>query len=1041
MTDDYLENLFDRFVIERQRSVQGLFSKFSGIHRAKIVETNDPINKRRVRIKIPEMHSYDLADDKCPWAIVSPWAGGKQCGSFNSYSIGDIVFVAFESNHPYSPIVIAAADPTRRANYPLESIYSASPSSLTELGEVSETPIDYEVDWLPKDKRPMSEGLKDRYGNCFIMNAVGFFPKEHEAQPTDPGADPVSKNKFQKGSPPKENDPDTKYIALFSKYGNLILLSDVGYNWKKEFDGDWDKDKEKERTRSKYYTKHFTEQASKDRDQRRIEFRTRCGHVYEMRDVGWKTSRANDPWGASNTVNVGSQSGFDERWVKIRTKGGHLIQLMDSGFDEKSDNMYKALNKDQFGGKVDSEESFWQNQDARQIRFITRHGFKFVLDDRGSDKSKAEENDVPHGNGIILKGKRKAGGQNRGFGIEFNEKDEMNKMVFYTPRSKCFEMNDKHNYIILCTDTRKPLSEEWQSKKDNEFAKTPVRSYNPEQDTCCLTLDNNNEYVRLKTPSQQGIEFRDGGQPCGFTCDDDPNEGSGGASRDGFQGQRLFNTGNTDECKHKTWGAMEDKDKRAFFMTHDEKAIVIHSSECGSCIKPIPAMWLIMDEKGEGSAGIWTKHTEPNTLIIQNLCNKIKVYAVNDIEFYTKKNFRIKAEENIEIRSLKDIIWRADGDILGSSDKMTHHWAGTDYKVKAKQNINEHALQRITNLAGTSHCIVADVQATVWSKGAPHVTQGPGAAWVVGPGIVGTESVIHAPEIDAVVGPGPQAHVMYGSSSGDHPVGAASSNSGSACPADQIPNETRIQASDNQYQKPTDDRFRVCGRKKTGNGPFTPAPLGSIRGNPGSPKGGGGEYSGGSVDTPEPPPPPPPPAPPPPPPPPEGTITCYQAIGYTTNTGDYSDWELSREECDKAPITTGGFGGLQVSQIIMVVRGGCSINTGGVDTLQIDILNQKQSSSDIMFNVLYSYLEPTIGADFNSWYSIAEISSKTEHYRIDVTKLIGGALGGRIYFAAVAKSDRFTKNWPKIIKDVADEHWFSQPTYRFVINSKPTGGE
>ena len=74
---------------------------------------------------------------------------------------------------------------------------------------------------------------------------------------------------------------------------------------------------------------------------------------------------------------------------------------------------------------------------------ITRHGFKFVLDDRGSDETKAEEDDVPHGNGLLIKGKRKWGGKKRGFGIEFNEKDEMNKLAIYTPKSKVFEMNDK----------------------------------------------------------------------------------------------------------------------------------------------------------------------------------------------------------------------------------------------------------------------------------------------------------------------------------------------------------------------------------------------------------------------------------------------------------------------------------------------------------------------------------------------------------------------------------------------------------------------
>lgn len=1073
MSDDYLENLFNRFTVERQKSVQGLFSKFKGLYRAHVVETNDPLNMRRVRIKIPEFHDFTLEPKKLPWAIVSNWSGGQQCGSFHNYVIDDVVFVLLERNHPYSPIVIASADATRRARYPIDSVYhEPSPAALDELAKVEETPVDYEQPWIPKDKRPMSWGVKDRYGHCLLINSVGYFPKEHDKDPADPGMDLVNKRdqQFQQGSSPQKNNPDCKHMVMFSKYGNMFVLSDVGYDWKKEFEGEWKSDRGKERTRSKYYVKHFTEQEPTDRDQRRIELRTRCGHFYEMRDVGWKTARGGDPW-VAGTLNQGSKSGFDERWMKMRSKGAHLIQIMDSGFTEDSDNYYKKLNKDQYGGLVDSEEEFWQNQDARQIRLITRHGFKFVLDDRGSDKIQAEVDDVPHGNGLLIKGKRKAGGKKLGFGIEFNEKDEMNKLVMYTPRSQVFEMNDKHHYIILCTATKDPLPEEWQWKKDNEFTRKPVRYLNPERSTCCLTLDDHNEYVRLKTPGQQGVEFRDGGQVPGFSCDKSADEASGGEPKSGFQGTRHFGAGN--KCRHKTWANMEDYDKRGFFMTHDEKAIVIHSCECcdTNCTAPIPAMWLIFDEKGEGNAGIWTHHTEPNTIIMQNLCNKIKVYAKNDIEFHTEENFRIKAKKNIEFRALQDYIWRVDRDIKGSSDRITHHWSGDDYKVKSKKNIYEHAIQRITNYAETQHCIEADIQASTWSKAIPHVTKGPGdTKWVVGPGIVGTKVPIRAPMIQAINGPGPQAHVQYGSSAGDHPVGTPGQHDGEICPAERVPHPVRIPPSDLNYLRNDEKRFIPCGRKHKGNRPFTPAPLSAIRGSPGAPGGGSSppppgsgaspppgpipppppppigpgnpstpEYPGGNPFNPEPPPPAPPPSPPPPPPDPEGTIGCYQAIGYTLNTADYSDWEKAREQCDLAPITLGDFGGLQISEVIVVLRGGCSINTGGVETLELDIRTEKDSSSDLVFNMIYSYSPPVVGADFNYWYSISEVHSAAELWRLDVSHLLGGALGGPIYFAAVAKSDRFNKSWPKIIKDAPEEKWFCWPTFRFIINGKPTG--
>ena len=279
MNDDYLENLFNRFVLERQKSVQGLFSKFKGLYRAHVVETNDPLNMRRVRIKVPEMHDFDLDPEKCPWAIQMDWFGGQQCGSFCNYIVGDVVFVLFETNHPYSPIIIGSADATRRARYPIDSVYhEPSPDALTELAEYEETPVDYEKSWLPKDKRPMSLGMKDRYGHCFLAHSVGFFPDEHKEKPSDPGFDAVSKRDLKEGTPPKKNQPDNKYMVMYSKYGNFIMLSDVGYDWKKEFEGKWEADREKERQRTKYYVKHFTEQVPEDRDKRRIEMRTRCGH-------------------------------------------------------------------------------------------------------------------------------------------------------------------------------------------------------------------------------------------------------------------------------------------------------------------------------------------------------------------------------------------------------------------------------------------------------------------------------------------------------------------------------------------------------------------------------------------------------------------------------------------------------------------------------------------------------------------------------------------------------------------------------------------
>ena len=159
------------------------------------------------------------------------------------------------------------------------------------------------------------------------------------------------------------------------------------------------------------------------------------------------------------------------------------------------------------------------------------------------------------------------------------------------------------------------------------------------------------------------------------------------------------------------------------------------------------------------------------------------------------------------------------------------------------------------------------------------------------------------------------------------------------------------------------------------------------------------------------------------------------------NTNDYSNWEDARTKCDEAEIIDGSFGGLQVSELVAVTRGGCSINTAGIETLELDILVEKESDKNIVFNIVYSYSPPTVGADFNSWYSIGEVDSTQEQWKVDVTSLIGNAVNGPIYFAAVSKSDRFMKAWPKIIKDAPEENWFCMPTFKFIINGKSSGGE
>lgn len=547
---DNLNQVWGRFHGER---VAPPTERFPGWYRALVVETNDPLQIHRIRFKCPELHDFTLKPEECPWACPAPALGGKNAGSWGSPMIGDIVWIAFEKNHFYGPIWCGTASGTRRKRYPLESIYTKSPMSVKEDGKSDDQPSDYLEDYLPKDKRPMSTGWRDRYGSSEVNSSVGFFPKEHDTPPALTGYDAVSKKDFEKGDKPKINEPDRKYMARTTKYGNFVIQSDVGYHWHKEdgeplgeFLGDFDKDRDWEVKRYFYLTKLFNEGEPKDTDQRRYEIRTRAGHKLEMRDVGWAQKDGGLEKGETQQDCKNRKGEYDdeprilskweksdERWVKIRTKGGHLIQAMDMGFHPEKDNFYKRLLSEESGSAVDSEKGNWDQRDARQIRIITRWGSKFVLDDRGSHGREAESKEKPRANGWLLKTRRSWTIDEttpRGFGFEAIDKDILDTTRWYSPKSKIIEMNDYKDYMMFCTDMANEISRDWAYLDENEFAVDIAMTNDPEKDTYHLKLDKANGYLRLKTaaggdngrrpePEQianadsglnQGLEARDG---------------------------------------------------------------------------------------------------------------------------------------------------------------------------------------------------------------------------------------------------------------------------------------------------------------------------------------------------------------------------------------------------------------------------------------------------------------------------------------------------------------------------------------------------
>ena len=544
-----------------------LFGLFNNWHRAVIVETNDPLNMGRVRFKCPEMHDEDLADDDCPWALPTPSLGGLKSGEWRSPVIDDIIFIAFEKGHPYGPVWTAAADPTRRESYTLPSIHISTPLPVDEKGDpAKQAPDDFDDEYLPKDNRPMSQGLMDRYGNLDMLGSVGYFPVGHKEPPPGPDYDAIQKKDFkQSQKPPEVNNPDSKFMIRMSKYGHIVINADQGYWWQREdpprltkqqekaltdserdkrqeqselgeFYGDHDKDKKWEVKRWRYMRDLLHEGDPRSKDQRRLQLLTRYGHKFEMRDVGWaqkgpiKSHTRDGEYDDPRLIS--KEEECDYRWIKLRTKAGMLFQMYDKGADPQEDEFVKRLLKDETGVDTEEEDVYWRKKDSRFIRLITRYGFKFVMDDRGSHDQHAEEEENPRGNGVLLKGRRTAASRAkimqeeeregedgeiippdtpdpRGFFWEFSENDTTNMTTWGTPAGATVQMSDKLQYFMVAVARRK-YSQRWQKHKENEFLLEPLASRDTELKTHHLKLDHDNEYVRLKSRAGRGDKPLDG---------------------------------------------------------------------------------------------------------------------------------------------------------------------------------------------------------------------------------------------------------------------------------------------------------------------------------------------------------------------------------------------------------------------------------------------------------------------------------------------------------------------------------------------------
>lgn len=519
---DNADSVWSKFFNHRTRT---LWDRFPGTYRAVVVETNDPLNQYRVRFKCPDMHDFSLPNEDCPWAVPCFDLGGKRAGRFVAPVIGDWIWVTFEKQHPYGPIWTGFANPTRRKVYTYPQISQVTPLSINDDGQLSEKPNDYDDEYLPKDGRPMAHGWQDRYGNLEIHSSVGFFPKEHENPPPPPDHDAITGSAFdQKQKSPEVNNPDKKYMARVTKYGNMFIMSDQGYHWKKEddlgeFKGDFKEDEEFEIKRWKFLQRLLNDNVPRaedeNGDQRKIVQLTRYGNRIELRDTGWaqkgpieSKSRENE-FGPAAILSKEDKN--DYRWIKIRTKGGMLFQSYDKGFHPQDDVYVKRTLLEESGSRSEMEDKYWGDRDARWMRMVTRYGIKLVLDDRGSDDKRAHKREDPRGMGVLIKGrrtpaakKRIAHGNQRGFQWEFNERDDANHTTWCTPLGQTIEMNDRYQYIMITASLGKKWVPKWRYMKDNEYLNKPTMIVDPERKTHHLKIDHDNEYIRLKTRANKG---------------------------------------------------------------------------------------------------------------------------------------------------------------------------------------------------------------------------------------------------------------------------------------------------------------------------------------------------------------------------------------------------------------------------------------------------------------------------------------------------------------------------------------------------------
>jgi len=683
----------------------------------------------RLRVMVPELHDDDMPREYAPWACPAPSIGGRGAFAFVAATIGDWVWVMFEKEDPHVPVYIGFANPTRRGAYSIQQIHIETLPVLNANGKPNRSrQNDYDARYLPKDGRPMKTGYVDTYGNTDMSSAVGYFPIEHQAPPAPADLGTRAGTSItRRRQPPQVNDPDLKYMLRMTKYGHIQLMSDQGYYWYKdpndpnsemgEFSGDRDRDYAYEAKRWLNVQRLISEDDPSSQDRRRQLMITRYGHLFDMRDVGWgqlgpiaSKSRAGE-YGPRR--HVSSEETRDQRFMRMRTKGGMYFIMGDRGFHPEEDKFVKRRLFDDLRLQDQELERYWGgDKDARFMGWITRYGWKMILDDRGSDARRADKRDRPRGQGILLKGRRRPGtgtedstsalGKPRGFFFQMVERDALNHMMMGSPMGHSIEMSDKYQYTMIATTMGRKWSRQWEGFREHEYNSRPMMERNPEQKSHHLKLDHANEYIRLKTRGGRGSN------PIGNVVE------KGVSKRELQQGFEARDGANGDG----PWVEVVDAQSRGMWMSKNQQLLIIRG-------------------KKRKKLYLWINDTTRDLVIFNGeRSGTVKIYCRGSIELKAERDITLDAGRLLNLRGNR-IQFQAD-----AGAKMT---MARNFFLNAKVNAEQ------------------------FRGFFPGVMPGPGAGFPVTDGAQDVEA-LEAPELPGKIEPSDRGKTYNGPFTGIDPA-------------------------------------------------------------------------------------------------------------------------------------------------------------------------------------------------------------------------------------------------------------------------------